>query len=483
MVDIGAIRDCIEGGLSGHKDRLFEYQTNLDFYRQDFASYPYRASEGVWAGSRYERHSGFMNRAVQVLSSMLYAREPARSLPEQEQANEFLARTYEQNFSQGLLQEADRLTYVTDQVAVQVVGTEDPAKPVRLELWDGSQFHAWTDPEDPTIPVAVVLKDKYDAQTRYRLWTADKIEYFLTKRADDTAGGRVARFVRSEPNPYVDLEGRGILPFAFFHCNYPVQDFYSGGPGDALRNVNDWLNYALTTTADDLRYFARPLLVAQAAQDLVLPTPLHPGDVIKLPPVKSDMADSPQLPDLKYVQADAAAITEAVWKDLQAYIDHSLQMHGIPASAIRMEQTSTQSGVALVAEQIPLVQHTQARTQPFTRYEEELAHTTLRVAAAHLRNNGLPAEFLEAAAREFRLTLRWPSFWEDNFPGQDRDQLDQWLLDQRLTSPVRLAMKRFGLTEPEAWQYLAGVAEDFQKLEAMGIKPVLPVQNPTGGQN
>ena len=52
---------------------------------------------------------------------------------------------------------------VQRRLAVQIKCTNDPDKPVDLQLWGGDEFTVFTDPEDPRQPFAVVTIDRYKA--------------------------------------------------------------------------------------------------------------------------------------------------------------------------------------------------------------------------------------------------------------------------------------------------------------------------------
>ena len=473
-LDLRSLRDEIEAGLPNHLDALSDAAENLDFAESRFNAYPVRPPYGDnWIKPAYERRSDFMGRVTSVLSELLYATEPTRTLPGQPEATDFLHRVYSANASDALWQHADRLTAVSDSVAFQVAGTADPASPIRIFLWDASTFAVWCDPEDPIKPVAVVTKDKYNTQTRYRLWTAGIVETYLTKRADGlTAGGRVASLVESIANPY------GVLPFAFAHYHYPVQCFHSGGPGTQLRKAADYISYHLTRTGDDLTYYSRPLLVAEGVSGLFrLPTPLQAGDCVVLPPYAADALANATKPNLRYVEADVASITDANWRDLQAYISHTLQTHGVPEDAVRVERTGDQSGFALLVEQAPLVKAARSRQKPFSRYETDLARVVLQVAAAHLEANGADAKALRAALAEFSLTLKWPSLWAE-IPGPEKDRQTAFDLAMGITSKLAIVQERYGLTEEEALAYLTKVAADNEALEKIGIDPRPPAAVP-----
>jgi hypothetical protein len=190
------------------------------------------------------------------------------------------------------------------------------------------------------------------------------------------------------------------------------------------------------------------------------PSPIHPGDFWDIP-ADADAGDNGPEPRVEHLQPDVSFV-EAGWYDLQAFIDHSLEMAGVPPGTIRMK-LDAQSGVALVAEQIPLILWAQGRRRPFGYYEADLAKIVLQVGAQHLGNNGIAtAAALAQAALDPGLVLRWPEMFPE-LPGPERDTSDGWQLENRLASRTRLLMKRHNFTREEAEAYLEEIAEDLKR--------------------
>jgi hypothetical protein len=117
--------------------------------------------------------------------------------------------------------------------------------------------------------------------------------------------------------------------------------------------------------------------------------------------------------------------------------------------------------VAFVAEQIPLILWAMGRQRPFSRYEDALAKLTLTVGSKHLANNYVSSSVLEAAAADPGLVLRWPDMYPD-LPGPDRDNADQWLLDNGMTSRTQILMRREHLSREEAEARIVETAEDLK---------------------
>jgi hypothetical protein len=450
-------QEITRGFLQNEKTRLDDAAKNVDFFNGDFDRYPVRAPGSAYDTQRLARHTRFMNRVVHVLTANLYKDGPARNLPEHAEASQWLEAVYRDNAVDALLQDADRYAAVGDVCALQVQGTEDPDRPIDIQLWDAHEFCVWLDPDNPRRPLAVATIDRWDNKTRLRLWTALECVTYTTEKLlpGQTAAGRAFQEVGRELNTY------DVLPFAFVHWEFPSRYFWTPGPGSNLRDANDYINFFLTEHGDSIRYMLRPVLLGHGvAPGWRPPSPIHPGDFWDIP-ADADAGDNGPEPRVEHLQPDVSFV-EAGWYDLQAYIDHSLEMAGVPPGTIRMK-LDAQSGVALVAEQIPLILWAQGRRRPFGYYEADLAKVVLQVGAQHLGNNGLAsAAALAKAALDPGLVLRWPEMFPE-LPGPERDTSDGWQLENRLASRTRLLMKRHNFTREEAEAYLEEIAEDLKR--------------------
>lgn len=457
-IDPAAVEKEILSGLKHEGKGLDERRKNADYYRCHFEEV--EARESPFNVPRESiRTTPLMRRVVGVLTANLYRDGPVRAFPDRPAATALLEEIYRQNNADALWQEADRLAMVNQVAAFEVFGNtgDDFAeRPIGLNLWGADDLIVWTDPDDCLKPGAVAVRDEFDHQRRLRLWTqAERVTYLTRKWEGESAGGTAYREVDRIPNPY------GVIPFAFVHANFPTRDFWSGGPGAYLREINYHLNCRFTRAADDIRV-NRPLPVLEnAPPNFRPPSDRKPGQWIQIASVPN-AADVPT-PDARfnYITCDLGYL-QGDWDDLQAHLEHALEMLGVPASALRMEQTQAASGIALVAEQIPLILWAMSRQRPFGCYERGLARLVCRVAAAWAEKIGIPVgpgpDELLAAAR-VPLSLRWPEMGVE-LPGEQRNQEDGWKLDRGLMSRVDWLRKREGLTRDEARQRLIEIAED-----------------------
>src|SRR6185503_13196347 len=446
-VPIRLIEDEIKSGLRNERDRLDDALFNREFYKVDFSRFPPRAPGTSYDEARLTRTTPFMNRVVKLLTGNLYRSGPQRILTDHPEASEWLTAMYKANAMDALWQSADRWACIGDTALLQVVPTADADRPVKVQLWDRSQFCVWTDPDDPRIPVAVAILDVYNEQRRLRLWTDDRIQTWMTDtwNKGEPNAPTAYYFVGEKPNVL------GCMPFASVHFEFPDSEFETEGPGTNFRAANDCMNFALTEGFDCVRYNMRAVLVLKNVRaGWRPPSPIKPGDIWDLP-AQGDAAEDDPKQEAEYLQSDVAFVA-AGWDDISSFVDLTLQMVGVPPGTIRMDASAVASGIARVAEHIPLIQWAEGRQRAFGYYEDSLAKLVLKIGAAHLlRNAGrmqglsVTAKQLDAAARDFGMRLRWPDMYPD-LPGEDRDRSDQWRLDNRLGSKTSILMRREKLT-------------------------------------
>jgi hypothetical protein len=464
--------EVTKNGLQHERARLDDALFNMEFYEGDFTRFPPRSRGNLtYDAGRFPRCSLVMQRVVDTLSKNLYAQGPQRRLvaPEGSPARPYDAATawldacYSRNRVDAIWQRADAFGAISEAAAFQVSAQADPRQPIKIRLWDASQFCVWMDPDEPTVPIAVATLDVYDERRRLRLYTAEVIRTYMSQvlSPGQTSGGRDFKFRGEVANPY------GLTPFSFAHFDLPVTEFWSGSPGTYLRDVNDAVNFQLTEGFDCIRFNLRPILLFKNVRPGYRPkTPVEPGDVWDLSAAADASGESRAEPGAEYLQADSSFVA-AGWDDLQAYLDHVLEMCGVPPSAVRMVQDSARSGVSIIAEQLPIIGWATRRQRPFGFYEDDLARLVLRVGARHLgaqagREYRVTASQLETVAEEPCLALHWPSLYP-RIPGQDADQADQFRLDHGLVSRTMLLMERESLTREESEEKLEVIAADLAR--------------------
>lgn len=462
MINQAAIEAEIRAGLPNERDRRDEYRRNA------------MALAGEWSADVAEwqakwgfapeaiRCSNVMDRVVTALTSHLYREGLERSIQDQEAASEWLATCYQANGVDALWQEADRLSLVNHVTAFEVFVREAPEageSPVGVRLWGGEELVVWSDRDDPRKAAAIAVCDEYDHRRRMRLWTPTQIVTYQTDKYHGgltTAGGTAYREVGRQENTF------GFLPFAFAHGCYPARYFTPTGPpaGTHLRRLNACVNFRLTLLADDIIH-SRPIPVIEGASADVPFRRRKAGEWQALPTIADAGGNLVSAAQARYVTCDLSYLSSD-WEDMRAYLDHALEMLGVPPAAVRMEQSGARSGISIAAEQQPLAQWAQSRQRPYSYYERSLARVVLRVAAVAADAGvdvGAAASDLVRASEDTALTLRWPDLAALP-PGPDRDAHDQWMLDNGLMSRKHWLMQREHLTEEEAITRLAGVGSD-----------------------
>ncbi len=476
-VDIESIHKEILAGLPNDRARLDDALFNLEYYRGDFSRFPTRPAGD---DKRYERTSLFMQRAVNVLSKLLYKSGPKRTLTGHDAATLWLEGVYARNAADALLRQADRYTYISDVAAVQVEPAEGDADcAVHLHLWSAESFLVWPLPGEPARAGAVAVIDRDDCRRRLRLWTADEVRYYQTDKWEEgktkTAGATAYKLVSSEPNAL------GVIPFGFIHYEQPTNEFWTAGPGTHLRGSNDCVNKRLTTLFDGCETGLDPALVATDTRvGWRPPSPRRPGDVWYFDTRVSAAGEAIGSPKAEYLQADPGFVA-AGWEDLDSAIDHDLEMAGVQPSQVRMTQTTAASGDAIVAEQIEPVTDAEGRQSKAAREEEALAKLVLAIGAKHLGSQpsgayAATAAQLEAAALAPGFSLKWPDLYPD-LPGPARDAEDDWMLSHGLTSLTQVTARRYKLSEKDAQEHLERVAEQRAFEATLFAEPEAPADD------
>lgn len=451
-------------GCENQSGRMDNARENADFYRGCFPDdLDARRSSSNWQGARYRRDSRIMDWLVGTLAADLYCHGPARTIVDNPAATGWLNATYKASATDALLQSADCWGAVSQIAAVQAMATVDPSRPVRHVLWPAHQLYVWDSLDEPLTAAAVATVDRWDEARRLRLWTPETYSEYRTDKLGplQTAGGTAYRLVSKAPNPF------GLIPFAFVHYNFPTTEFWSGGPGDAFRELNDYINFALTDVGDSLRYCAKPVVKLKNVRTGWRPTtPVQPGDMWNLPG-DVDADGMAQEPDAEYFQCDLGFV-DAHWSDIQNYLDHSMQCADVPPAAFRLTQDSARSGLSIVAERMPLVARAERRQRPAGYYERDLAKVTCAVGAKHLGNNAavltaagvkVPVSKLAEAAANPDLSLRWPSM-KPKLTGEAANSEDEFRLANRMKSRTQILIERDDMTREEAEAYLEQTAKD-----------------------
>ena len=463
----------VESGLRNHRPRLASAIENQAFY--DFESDRYQPrreaeTEFDFAG-RPKRQSGFVQQAVDRLCEHTYNPGPQRTVVGDGLADSLLTQVYETNHIDCVMWHAECQSTLNDVCAVQVKCTNDPDKPVDLQLWGGDEFTVFTNPEDPREAFAVVTIDRYNQRTRYKLWFEDEVRTFLTDQysADKTAGARVAIQTRQqEKNTY------GCIPFAFLHYRAPVRQFWTPGPGTFLRKAELRINDRLSELDELILKYARPIGVFRNVNPLYTPE-IGPGRFLRLnrggTGYSGDGYTDGGEPSAEYLQAQLAI--ESIWVDLEKYIKQVATAVNLPFSALELQYDDAASGIAIIIKSAPLLTRARQRRPVYQLAEIALARKILTACGNHYGHVDLLTQ-----AKTLELLLAWTEP-RIPIPGPERDQSDEWEMQVGIKSRINVCMERYGLNHDQAVQRVKEVAKDEETIKAILPQELTPPASET----
>ncbi len=434
-------------GLPKQRERLLRATKNLDYFEGRFPH--------TYLTEHSHRSSMIFNFITRKLTENLYKNSPKRTIRNNEQASNFLDSVYRDTSMFGKMPAADQLSLVTQAVALQWVGTDDPLHPIKCHLFDASQFHIWEDANDPLQVAAVVTFDVVENKRRATLYTTEKIGIYETDpMVDGVLKDTTFNVVSRSPNTY------SCLPFEFCHYTLPTSTWWSWSPGDYLRKLNENVNRRLCQIDEAEKVYLKPPIIAEGVDPAFEPDkPYQAGQILHLPPADGTAHGSGNKPSLDLLKFDQTAVPTA-WEDLQNYIDHTLECVGVPGASFRFVASAGRSGESLKAEQLPLTTYTRTRIPLYAHYEEKIAYKLFEVTKGHYESNGIPVpDWLNEALEDFQFNISWGDMWSE-IPGEQRDRADLWLLQNNLTSKIQILMRRNGYTEVEAIQELKAIADD-----------------------
>jgi hypothetical protein len=452
----------IDGAMK--RQAFFDYdgfRYEADFKRDAESSFDYQG--------RSHRPSGFLRQCIEILTEDVYAPGPSREWQD-EAGDALLQQVWRDNHIDPLMSEAERLCTLNDVAAIQIdAGDGDyTAKPITYRLWGREQFHCWTDPDDVTRPVAVVTLDKYDMQTRYRLWNELEVITFLTKKASEMKGGRVAYQVGApEPHDY------GCIPFTFVPYTLQIRDFWVSSIGELLGKVEIAIDNRLSTLDESISKHMNPIPVAEGVPDAWKPI-VEANRFMRMP------LAAPRIgPTGGYEPGERARIyfldrridVSGAWLDCENYMNAALTAARVPLSAARMEQAGVASGISLLVEHAPLLKRARKRQGAYKIHETSLGRKTLVCAGNHY---GKPE--LVAAAAAGDLLLGWP---QASVPIQTPDQLEMVQAEIRTGFKSYFAglQQWYGIGHDEAVQMAKSIEADNKELATVAPSLVATAEN------
>jgi len=467
-----AIIEEVQNGLRNERDRLYDAMQNQSFLDLDGERFnPRREAETEFDfAGRPKRDSGFCHQALNRLCQHTYNPGPMRSATGAEACDALLQTVYERCHIDAVLHEAEKLATVNCVAAIQVKATGDGAaydaeNPVELQLWGGEEFTVFLDPVDPRKPYAVVTIDRYDNQTRFRLWFADQLVTFMTAKANTSeqkTGILAYQQGPPEPNTY------GCLPFTFVHYLCPVRRFWTPSPGTFLRRGEKRINDRLSKLDEHIEKHLNPIGLFKNVSPEFNPE-VGPGRFLRLTRATAgytgDGYSETGEPSAEYLQAMLAV--EAVWADIKEYTGQLAEAIDLPPSALRLDYSDAPSGISILIRSAPLLTRARQRRPIFQWAETELARTICTCVGNHYGQADLVSQ-----APKLRMLLSWPEP-SIPIPGPERDAEDTWELQLGSKSRLQLIQERYGLTREQALDHLTQVAKDEAEADVI-MPPVAP---------
>lgn len=460
---IDLVDEEVQAGLKHDQERLDSALVAENYYRGRGLQYLERRPQETDEDfrGRPKRTSKLTRRVTRLLSSQLWGRPPMREVEGSAAITKWYQSTLAAAQADVRLVAADRSATLGHAAAIEVEASGDPRRPVRLWVWKPHEFTVWTREDDPTDVWAVCTRSRIPhgpgrVRCRYRVWTAFERRTYYTKPygpMEPTAGRRADQFEPAESGPSLYP---GVLPFVFVRFESAVSEFWEGGIGEALCELNGEADRSLSDLAQHVQEHLNPIGWARNLQagSTIRDTP---GRFVHLVgDAGYRTGDGGGEPELGYLQASLAA--EQAWDELRTYVDQTLEELEVPAATRpSLDGVTDLSGVAIVAKQMPFIEMARTRQPLAGEVETELFAKVCAVVARH--HEGQPgAAKLEPAARDPRLVTTWPEP-KLPLPTADRDQGDQWELEQGLTDPIEVLARRRGITLAQAEDLAAQMAE------------------------
>jgi hypothetical protein len=382
-----------------------------------------------------------VRRAVHELGKGLYCPGPSRELAGG--GRELYDRVTAANSLNGMLQHGDRMAYLHGVFCIGVM--PDASRGVRLDPWRADEFAVWMSDDDPRTPSAVCVRSHFPArrQLRYQAWTSREVRTYWSAVGDCDPTRTRSASLQLDPAMSED-HALGVLPFVFLHNESPVCSFWTPGYGRPLADANAALDQQLSDLAHSVQVFCIPERFAENLSNA--------GAMFHVPGGLIELTSRDKTREAKIFSAQPDLRVEEVWVHLLKYANQILSDLDLPLTVDPNERSYPESGVALVVRQRPLIQLWQARGESFKAYETALARTILAVAGKY------GAAGVPGGPAELTVTFPEPQL---PLPTPERDAADRWEIEMGLTSRIRLAMERYGLTRAQAVARLEQTSDDY----------------------
>lgn len=461
-VNLKPYQDEIEAGLPNEQTQWDLAQERQAFYDFDGFKYERRFKRDAESSfdfqGRSHRASGFLHQCVCKLTDHLYSPGPSRRWDDPS-GDKVLQRIYADNLINALLHWADIKSTLNDSVAIQIDATGNFAlKPIKYRFWARQNHVVYCDPDNADEPQVVITRDKYDGQTRFRLWSDTEVWTSTTKKANENyMDGRAAFLRTKEPHDY------GCLPFSFFHYHLPIESLDEiVAIGTYLWKADIHIDDRLSLLDESIKKYINPVAWSKGMPSGWKPI-LEAGRFINLPrSAPSVDSNGNYVPGESTELGYTSALVDIAgsWDDTERFIRQALSVAGIPESTVKMEATTMASGVSLIIEQEPLLKRAENRRPMAMVYETDLARRTLLCVGNHYGVSGLVR-----SAEQGRLVPMWP------LPRLAVSTPDVFALQlQKVASGVMshlmLVQAEYNCERDQALEIIKQIAEDTKDTEA-----------------
>lgn len=432
---------------------------------------------------RPKEYTYLTSRAVRTLSSRLYSPGPSRTFDDAA-CQTFLESVYDECKINALMGRADQWATLNGVCAIQAVapGADEESDLdqaeglIRLYLWGRHEFEVYFKDDDPSCPEVVVTRSivpgtkRGKRRRKYQVWSDERYAVYHSGDFDDMEPMGTSVEVRRADEDTQNLYG--VIPFSFVWHEQPVDRFDSGGGlGTPLRLANQELDRLTSELAELLQHYNQPKGFARNVTSTWRHTS-KPGQFDTLPQNDASKEMGGEA-DVFYLQPSVDVAS--AWEHIDSYGNRTLEDLDVPLRLARASATSSpESGVAIIAQQAPLKDYTEARQVPYGDYEMRLARMICRAAGNYY---GLAS--LANAAPTLKVDLLWPP-WRPSIVSQEFLADLQWRQDMGIESPVGLVMSLYGMTEEQAIKHIERVAKQRKAVAAL-VEPVQQ-QQPTQGQ-
>lgn len=175
--------------------------------------------------------------------------------------NEAWTQALESGMADVVLPKLNRLVNACNEALLYISPTRDG---VKLHAVPAHDVIVWEDPADPTQPITIAVRQGFvntvTAKPVWHVWSReeDRAEYI---QLDGDPFETSTRVLERMPNPYVDEDGRPVLPAVLYHRQWPDEGLWDQTTGEDLYEatiliglLETWINHLIRTDSIRQKY-------------------------------------------------------------------------------------------------------------------------------------------------------------------------------------------------------------------------------------